>query len=262
MTELATAGFRTLDAADAIANDSVVPYYLSDRKLRVAVARVDDRLYAFGDLCTCTDEHCPLSGGLLTGTMIMCQCHGSRFDITTGAVSPVRPTGRSPCTRCERSTAGSRCAPDLDRPPRGRRTVAKWPRRHRISSGVRWECKRLDDLIQQVRSGVSATLVVRGEPGIGKTALLDYCEGRAQGCRVARVAGVESELELPLAGVHQLCAPLLRLLPQLPDPQRAGSGDRLRLVARQRTGPVPGWSCSTGPAERSLGEGAPGVSDR
>jgi nitrite reductase/ring-hydroxylating ferredoxin subunit len=47
---------------------------------------VDDRLYAFDDLCTCTDEACPLSGGLLTGTTIMCQCHGSRFDITTGAV--------------------------------------------------------------------------------------------------------------------------------------------------------------------------------
>jgi 3-phenylpropionate/trans-cinnamate dioxygenase ferredoxin component len=64
----------------------VLPHYLDDRKLRVSVARVDGRLYAFGDLCTCTDEPCPLSGGLLTGTTIMCQCHGSRFDITTGAV--------------------------------------------------------------------------------------------------------------------------------------------------------------------------------
>ena len=44
------------------------------------------RLYAFDDLCTCADEPCPLSGGLLTGTTLMCQCHGSRFDITTGAV--------------------------------------------------------------------------------------------------------------------------------------------------------------------------------
>ena len=47
---------------------------------------VDDRLYAFSDLCTCADEACPLSGGLLSGTRIMCQCHGSRFDMTTGAV--------------------------------------------------------------------------------------------------------------------------------------------------------------------------------
>jgi 3-phenylpropionate/trans-cinnamate dioxygenase ferredoxin component len=66
--------------------DSVVPHYLEDLKLRIAVARVDDRLYAFDDLCTCADESCPLSGGLLTGTTIMCQCHGSRFDVTTGAV--------------------------------------------------------------------------------------------------------------------------------------------------------------------------------
>jgi nitrite reductase/ring-hydroxylating ferredoxin subunit len=52
----------------------------------VLLARVEDRLYAFDDLCTCADEACPLSGGMLTGTTIMCQCHGSRFDITTGAV--------------------------------------------------------------------------------------------------------------------------------------------------------------------------------
>ena len=63
-----------------------VAYYLGDRKLRVSIARVGDRLYAFDDLCTCTDQPCPLSGGLLTGTTVMCQCHGSRFDIATGAV--------------------------------------------------------------------------------------------------------------------------------------------------------------------------------
>ena len=86
MTELATDAFRTVAPSDAIADDSVVPYYLGDRKLRISVARVDGRLYAFDDLCTCADEPCPLSGGLLTGTTVMCQCHGSRFDITTGAV--------------------------------------------------------------------------------------------------------------------------------------------------------------------------------
>ena len=67
-------------------NDSVVPHYLADMKRRVSVARVDERLYAFDDLCTCPGTACPLSGGLLTGTTIMCQCHGSEFDITTGAV--------------------------------------------------------------------------------------------------------------------------------------------------------------------------------
>jgi 3-phenylpropionate/trans-cinnamate dioxygenase ferredoxin component len=87
MTELAADGFRTIGPAEAIANDLVVPYYLEDRKARIAVARVDDRLYAFDDICTCTDdEGCPLSGGLLTGTTVMCQCHGSRFDLTSGAV--------------------------------------------------------------------------------------------------------------------------------------------------------------------------------
>jgi nitrite reductase/ring-hydroxylating ferredoxin subunit len=86
MTELAADAFRTVGPGDAIPNDFVVPYYLEDRKLRISVARVDERLYAFSDLCTCNDEACPLSGGLLTGTTIMCQCHGSRFDISTGAV--------------------------------------------------------------------------------------------------------------------------------------------------------------------------------
>jgi nitrite reductase/ring-hydroxylating ferredoxin subunit len=86
MTDLAADAFRTVGRADAIPNDFVVPYYLDDRKLRVSVARVRDRLYAFDDLCTCADRACPLSGGLLTGTTLMCQCHGSRFDIVSGAV--------------------------------------------------------------------------------------------------------------------------------------------------------------------------------
>jgi 3-phenylpropionate/trans-cinnamate dioxygenase ferredoxin component len=86
MSELAADAFRTVGPGEAIPSDSVVPYYLGDSKLRISIARVDDRLYAFDDICTCTDEGCPLSGGLLTATTIMCQCHGSRFDITTGAV--------------------------------------------------------------------------------------------------------------------------------------------------------------------------------
>ena len=86
MTKLAVDAFRTIGPSDAIPNDYVIPYYLNDHKRRISIARVDDRLYAFDDLCTCADRACPLSGGLLTGTTIMCQCHGSRFDITTGAV--------------------------------------------------------------------------------------------------------------------------------------------------------------------------------
>ena len=86
MTDLVTESLRTLGPAAAVPNDFVVPYYLDDLKRRISVARVGDRLHAFDDLCTCAERACPLSGGLLTGTTIMCQCHGSRFDITTGAV--------------------------------------------------------------------------------------------------------------------------------------------------------------------------------
>ena len=86
MTELAADPFRTVGPGETIADDFIVAFYLHDVKRRIAVARVDGRLYAFDDLCTCTDEPCPLSGGLLAGTTVMCQCHGSRFDIATGAV--------------------------------------------------------------------------------------------------------------------------------------------------------------------------------
>ena|SRR5690242_8253785 len=88
MADLATptGSFRTLGPGASIASDFVVPYYLEDRKLRVSVARVEGRLYAFDDLCTCADQSCPLSAGLLTGTTVMCQCHGSRFDIASGSV--------------------------------------------------------------------------------------------------------------------------------------------------------------------------------
>jgi 3-phenylpropionate/trans-cinnamate dioxygenase ferredoxin component len=86
MTDLVTEPFRALGPGGGIPNDFVVPYYLDDLKRRISVARVDDRLYAFDDLCTCAEKPCPLSGGLLTGTTLMCQCHGSRFDVTTGAL--------------------------------------------------------------------------------------------------------------------------------------------------------------------------------
>jgi nitrite reductase/ring-hydroxylating ferredoxin subunit len=76
----------TTSARGGIPNDFVVPYYLDDRKLRISIARVDDRFYAFDDLCTCTDRPCPLSRGLLIGTTIICPGHGSQFDISTGVV--------------------------------------------------------------------------------------------------------------------------------------------------------------------------------
>lgn len=77
-------GFRTLSPAEQLAENDVRPYYLRDRKLRLNVARVEGRLYAFDGLCA--HEQCPLSAGLLEGTVLMCQCHGTRYDIRTGEV--------------------------------------------------------------------------------------------------------------------------------------------------------------------------------
>jgi 3-phenylpropionate/trans-cinnamate dioxygenase ferredoxin component len=77
-------GYSTLCKAEELGDDDVRPYYLRDRRLRLNVARVDGRLYAFDGLCT--HQQCPLSAGLLEGTVIMCQCHGSKFDLRTGAV--------------------------------------------------------------------------------------------------------------------------------------------------------------------------------
>jgi DNA-binding CsgD family transcriptional regulator len=82
------------------------------------------------------------------------------------------------------------------------------------------ECAILDELLSGARAGRSQVLVLRGEAGIGKTALLDYLRERASSCRVLPAAGVESELELAFAGLHQLCAPLLGALERLPGPQR------------------------------------------
>jgi len=82
------------------------------------------------------------------------------------------------------------------------------------------ECASLDDLVVAVRAGGSRTLVVHGEAGIGKTALLDYVAASAVNVRVLRATGVESEMELVFASLHQLCAPLLGALERLPPPQR------------------------------------------
>src|SRR6266480_3748067 len=93
----------------------------------------------------------------------------------------------------------------------------------------------VDRVLDQARAGSSAVLVVRGEPGIGKTALLDYAAGRALGFRVVRAWGVESEMELAFAGLHQLCVPLLGRLEQLPTPQR----DALAVAFGMREGQAP-----------------------
>jgi len=93
----------------------------------------------------------------------------------------------------------------------------------------------LDQVINAVRAGESRVLVVHGDPGVGKTALLDYLAGRAAGCQVVRAAGVESEMELAFAGLHQFCAPMLDHLEGLPVPQR----DALRIAFALSAGPAP-----------------------
>ena len=100
----------------------------------------------------------------------------------------------------------------------------------------------LSQLLEAARAGRSGVLVVRGEPGVGKTALLDWAIGSAAGLRVARVAGVESEMELAFAALQQLCAPMLGKLEGLPGPQRAALGVAFGLKrGRRRTGSWWGW---------------------
>ena len=99
------------------------------------------------------------------------------------------------------------------------------------------ERAELDRLVDTVRAGESGVLVVRGDPGVGKTMLLDHLADRApgSGCRVARAAGVQSEMELAFAGLHQLCAPMLSRAERLPEPQR----DALQTAFGIAAGPPP-----------------------
>ena len=97
------------------------------------------------------------------------------------------------------------------------------------------ERETLDRQLRLVRGGRSAVLVLRGEAGVGKTALLEHVIGHAGGCRVARTGGVQSEMELPFAGLQQLCAPLLDGLESLPAPQ----GQALRVAFGLQEGERP-----------------------
>ena len=101
--------------------------------------------------------------------------------------------------------------------------------------GRRTERAALDRLLAEVRAGQSRVLVLRGEAGVGKSALLDYLHEQASGFRVARAAGVESEMELAFAGLHQLCTPMLSKLAGLPGPQR----DALGTIFGLSTGEAP-----------------------
>ena len=93
------------------------------------------------------------------------------------------------------------------------------------------ECRLIDELVADVQAGASRALVLRGDPGIGKTALLEYASDRASGCRVARAAGVEAEKELAFAALHLVCAPMMDQLSLLPDPQQDALGTAFGLSA-------------------------------
>src|SRR3954463_6276626 len=90
------------------------------------------------------------------------------------------------------------------------------------------ESTTLDRLLDVVRAGESRALVMRGEAGGGKTARLEYAAEGATGCRVAQAAGVQAEMELAFAGLHQLCAPMLDRLERLPGAQPAAPAAALR----------------------------------
>jgi DNA-binding CsgD family transcriptional regulator len=110
-------------------------------------------------------------------------------------------------------------------------------RRARPSSliGRRAERAQLEAVLDKVRRGTSAVLVLRGEPGVGKSALLADAEEQAEGCLVVRAAGFESEMQLAFAALHQLCSPLMDGLPRLPAPQR----DALSTAFGLRSGSPP-----------------------
>jgi DNA-binding CsgD family transcriptional regulator len=103
-----------------------------------------------------------------------------------------------------------------------------------VLQGRRTECAALDRLLEAARGGHSGVLVVRGEAGVGKSALLEYAREAASEFRVTQAAGVESEMELPFAGLHQLCATLLDRLDRLPPPQRDALGTAFGLTSGTR----------------------------
>jgi hypothetical protein len=130
--------------------------------------------------------------------------------------------------------------------------------------GRRAECDAVERLLADARRSRSRVLVVRGEAGVGKSALLDHAAGQADGMAVLRASGVESEAELPFAALHQLLWPLLGRVGRLPDPQAAALGGALGLGPPgdhppegagwgRRPGPSgPGPSCGP-PARRPAG---------
>ena len=93
------------------------------------------------------------------------------------------------------------------------------------------ECERIERLVARARDGQSGVLVLRGEPGIGKTALLEHAAASAGAATVLRVRGVESEVEVAFGGLHELLRPVLATVERLPGPQAEALRGALGLAA-------------------------------
>jgi Cdc6-like AAA superfamily ATPase len=101
--------------------------------------------------------------------------------------------------------------------------------------GRKHELARLEELLTTVRGGGSAALVVQGEPGVGKSALLDQISTSAEGFKVVRAIGVEGEVDLPYAALHQICRSMTEPVSALPQPQ----SDALRVAFGESVGDAP-----------------------
>jgi hypothetical protein len=105
--------------------------------------------------------------------------------------------------------------------------------------GRRPERELLEKLLESARGGRGVVLVVHGEPGVGKTALLEYAVQKGDSFRIARTVGVEGEIELPFAALQQLCAPILALRMSLPPPQRDALDVAFGLAPGGPSEPIP-----------------------
>src|SRR6516225_4512919 len=139
-----------------------------------------------------------------------------------------QPAGTSPLSRNCREGLRAEVVTGSGHSSRQRRAAP--PR------GRSGEVSALGRIVEAVRAGESRVLVIRGEPGVGKTVLLDNLATQASGCQVVRALGVQSEMELAFAGLHQLCSPMLDRLDRLPVPQREALQTAFGLIS---VGPAP-----------------------
>ena len=160
---------------------------------------------------------------------------------TTPAPAGRRSTRRSRSSRINRPLATIKIGPALieAKPVRSTGTDAVVPMssqgRGQSLRGRVSECETLRGLISTAQSGSCQVLVLRGEAGVGKTALLEYVSELASGFRCVQVAGVQSDMELAFAGLQQLCAPLMDHVDELPEPQR----EALNVAFGRGVGPTP-----------------------